>query len=153
MMAAFCGVGNDPTYTPTSTFETFPFPVGANGIRPPLTVGEHGNEGGNSDKGACHAPLLNPHFAAIATAAITLNQLRENWLNPPDWVDWVITPQEEKVGYPKARPAWLDNAHRALDKAVAVSYGWDDYTPEMTDAEILSRLLALNLERTKEVSP
>jgi hypothetical protein len=26
--------------------------------------------------------------------------------------------------------------------------GWADYTPEMTDATILSRLLALNLERT-----
>lgn len=111
----------------------------------------------------------------IASAAVTLNQLRENWLNPPEWVDWVITPQEEKAGYPKrpvakpgheadlkkrtltnlynARPAWLDNAHKTLDKAVATAYGWDDYTPEMTDAEILSRLLALNLERAKEASP
>ena len=27
------------------------------------------------------------------------------------------------------------------------AYGWDDYTPEMADEEILARLLALNLER------
>ena len=47
----------------------------------------------------------------------------------------------------KARPAWLDNAHKELDAAVAAAYGWADYTPEMRDEEILRRLLALNLER------
>ena len=46
-----------------------------------------------------------------------------------------------------ARPAWLDLAHKALDKAVAAAYNWLDYTPEMPDDEILRRLLALNLER------
>jgi len=48
-----------------------------------------------------------------------------------------------------ARPAWLDNAHKALDAAVAKAYGWNDYTPEMSDEEILRRLLALNLARSK----
>jgi hypothetical protein len=47
-----------------------------------------------------------------------------------------------------ARPAWLDNAHRTLDAAVAEAYGWHDYTPEMVDEEILRRLLVLNLART-----
>ena len=46
-----------------------------------------------------------------------------------------------------ARPAWLDNAHKALDAAVATAYGWHDYTPNMPDEEILKRLLALNLAR------
>jgi hypothetical protein len=45
------------------------------------------------------------------------------------------------------RPAWLDAAHKELDKAVAASYGWSDYTPAMPDEVILQRLLALNLER------
>ena len=45
------------------------------------------------------------------------------------------------------RPAWLAAAHAALDAAVAAVYGWADYTPAMTDEEILRRLLALNLER------
>ena len=44
----------------------------------------------------------------------------------------------------------LDNAHNALDAAVAVAYGWDDYSPEMTDEVILSRLLVLNLERARQ---
>ena len=79
------------------------------------------------------------------------------------------TPEEEKANFPlrpvakpgheaelkkrtltnlyNQRPAWLDNAHKELDAAVAAAYGWADYTPEMRDEEILRRLLALNLER------
>ena len=120
-------------------------------------------------------PTRRSHAQAIADAAFNLNQLRENWLNPPEWVDWVITPEEEKAGFPKrpvakpgheaelkkrtltnlynANPNWLSNAHQALDKAVATAYGWDDYTPKMTDAEILQRLLKLNLERHKPHQP
>lgn len=46
------------------------------------------------------------------------------------------------------RPAWLDNAHKALDSAVTVAYGWTDHAPEMPDGEILRRLLSLNLQRS-----
>ena len=42
------------------------------------------------------------------------------------------------------RPAWLANAHAALDAAVCAAYGWP---ADLTDAAILERLLALNLER------
>ncbi len=171
--ASMHGVGNDPTYNAKSCFETFPFPVGANGIRPLLTTGENGNNGDDSDKGACHAPLQKPHLESIATAARRLVELRDNWLNPAEWVEWVITPEEEKAGYPKrpvakagyeadlkkrtltnlynARPAWLDNAHKTLDKTVAAAYSWNDYTPEMPDETILSRLLALNRERAERI--
>ena len=104
--------------------------------------------------------------ANIAAAARRLNELRENWLNPPEWTERI---PEVVPGYPdrivarpgheaelkkrtltnlyNARPAWLDNAHRALDAAVATAYGWHDYTPDLPDEEILKRLLALNLER------
>jgi len=115
------------------------------------------------------APLAGEGSAVIAAAAKRLNELRENGLNPPEWVDWVITPEEEKAGFPKrpvakpgheaelkkrtltnlynARPAWLDMAHKKLDQAVAAAYGWTDYTPEMPAEDILCRLLALNLNR------
>jgi hypothetical protein len=140
------GAGNDPRYTPTTTFETFPFPEGV------LT---------DSDP--------DTRYPAIAQAARRLDELRENWLNPPDWVDWVITPEEDKAGFPKRpvakpghqaelktrtltnlynqRPAWLDQAHQTLDAAVAAAYGWSDYTPALPDEEILRRLLALNFQR------
>ena len=46
------------------------------------------------------------------------------------------------------RPAWLVQAHEAVDAAVAAAYGWDDWTPAIHDDEILRRLLALNLSRS-----
>jgi type II restriction/modification system DNA methylase subunit YeeA len=138
-----------PRYTPTTTFETFPFPEG---LTPNLGPEDYSN----------------PQAEAIAQAAARLNQLRENWLNPPEWVDWVITPAEEQAGFParpvakpgheadlkkrtltnlyNQRPAWLDQAHRQLDEAVAAAYGWP---VDVSDEEVLRRLLALNRERSE----
>jgi type II restriction/modification system DNA methylase subunit YeeA len=45
------------------------------------------------------------------------------------------------------RPAWLDLAHRKLDAAVAAAYGWP---ADLTDEQILEKLLALNLARAAE---
>jgi hypothetical protein len=42
-------------------------------------------------------------------------------------------------------PRVLDNAHRKLDAAVFAAYGWPS---DLSDDEILARLLALNLERS-----
>jgi hypothetical protein len=42
-------------------------------------------------------------------------------------------------------PAWLDNAHREPDTAVAAAYGWP---ADIGEEEALARLLALNLART-----
>jgi len=141
-----------PRYTSRTTFETFPFPAG-------LTPRDTAQ--------AAPTGLLAENIAA---AARRLNELRDNWLNPAEWVDWVITPEEEKASFPRRpvakpgheadlkkrtltklyndRPAWLALAHQELDSAVAAAYGWRDYTPAMPDEEILRRLLALNLERS-----
>ena len=121
--------------------------------------------GGGTNSTALTLPSdSDSRFPAIAEAASRLNELRENWLNPPEWVERV---PEVVPGYPdrilpkqghetelkqrtltnlsNQRPSWLDNAHKTLDKAVAEAYGWTDYTPAMPDEEILRRLLALNL--------
>ena len=48
-------------------------------------------------------PAIDPRLKkleAIAAAAKQLNALRETWLNPPEWVDWVRTPEEEQAGFP-----------------------------------------------------
>ncbi|QNH00294.1 class I SAM-dependent DNA methyltransferase [Pseudomonas sediminis] len=162
-LCTFLGVGNDPRYTPSSTFETFPFPAG---LTPADTKGQPVAEGN-----LLLPPVTVEHLPTalnIASAAQRLTSLRENWLNPAEWVERV---PEVVEGYPdriiakpehaaelkkrtltnlyNTRPAWLDNAHKALDKAVAEAYGWKDYTPEMSDEEILRRLLTLNLERSK----
>lgn len=177
-LCTWLGVGNDPRYTPTTTFETFPFPEGytPRDTRPSPPTPSPEGEGSKPAVAppppgeGCAAAREREH-PAIAAAARRLNELREAWLNPPEWVDWVITPEEEKAGFPRrpvakpgfdadlkkrtltnlynARPAWLDMAHKALDAAVATAYGWTDYTPEMPDEEILRRLLALNLARAR----
>ena len=161
-------------------------------------------------------PFPNPtteQSEAIAKAAARLNQLRENWLNPPEWMKeetiefratengpWHRYLVPNSVGAngiglarwtrlvaerpnrpvqdfrydPKMKqfrnfavttsdalshrtltnlynqpPAWLQVAHRKLDEAVFAAYGW---SADLTDDEILERLLALNLERAQQES-
>jgi type II restriction/modification system DNA methylase subunit YeeA len=140
-----------PRYTPSTTFETFPFPEG---LTPDIPAADYATD---------------LRAQAIATAAARLNELRENWLNPSDLVlrepevvpgypDRIL-PKDEKVAKElkkrtltnlyNARPQWLANAHAALDEAVAEAYGWgDDWRAGLlTDDEILARLFRLNQER------
>ncbi len=140
------GIGNDPRYTISTTFETFPFP---DGLTPNIAAADYADD---------------PRAQRIAEAAAELNRLRENWLNPPDLVR--IEP-EVVPGYPdrilpvdeaaakelktrtltnlyNRRPAWLDMAHKRLDAAVAEAYGWPT---DLSDDELLERLFALNQER------
>ena len=177
-LCTWLGKGNDPRYTPTTCFETFPFPSGLSPADTAPKADSAETQTVPLDGFTTQAQVAavsdseaKTHALAIAKAAFTLNQLRENWLNPVEWVDWVITPEEETAGFPKrpvaiagheaelkkrtltnlynARPTWLNTAHQNLDKAVAAAYGWTDYTPEMPDAELLQRLLELNLLRSK----
>ena len=90
--------------------------------------------------------------------------LRDRWLNPPEWVAWETEPV---AGYPEravsrneaaakalerrtlthlynTRPQWLVDAHADLDAAVAAAYGW---SADLSEAEVLRELLALNLAR------
>jgi hypothetical protein len=140
-----------PRYTPSTTFETFPFPQG---LTPDIPAADY---------------AADPRAQAIAAAAARLNELRENWLNP---ADLVLRVPEVVPGYPdrllprddaaatvlkkrtltnlyNARPAWLDHAHRALDQAVAGAYGWGDdwHAGALGDDEILARLFRLNQDR------
>ena len=52
--------------------------------------------------------------------------------------------QRTLTNFHNQRPPWLDLAHRKLDAAVCDAYGWPH---DLSDEEILERLLALNLER------
>jgi type II restriction/modification system DNA methylase subunit YeeA len=121
---AWLGVGNDPSYSSSRTFETFPFPW------PP------GRE-----------PQGDPRVEAIAQAARELVEKRDRWLNPPD-----AGPAELKTrtltNLYNARPTWLDMAHKKLDASVLDAYGWPH---DLADEEILARLLALNLERAASI--
>lgn len=146
------GVGNDPVYNAGTVFETFPFPEG---LTPNIPAAAYADD---------------PRAQAIAAAAARLNELRENWLNP---ADLVVREPEVVPGYPdrilpkdaaaakelqkrtltnlyNARPQWLNNAHAALDQAVADAYGWGaEWRAGMSDDDILARLFALNQQRAK----
>lgn len=119
-MCSWLGVGDDPRYTPTTTFETFPFP---------WTPGQE--------------PQGDPGVAAIAEAARKLHEVRESWLNPPGASAADLAKRTLTNLYNKP-PEWLKNLHRALDAAVIAAYDWP---ATITDDEILERLLALNLSR------
>jgi hypothetical protein len=106
-----------PRYTPSTTFETFPFPEG---LTPDIPASAYASD---------------PLAQAIAPAAAELDRLRQAWLDPPD----PVRREPEVVpGYPDrllpvddkaaeilkkrrltnlydARPAWLDTAHARLD--------------------------------------
>ena len=69
--------------------------------------------------------------------------MRDAWLNPPGASDAELKKRTLTNLY-NARPTWLDNAHRKLDAAVFAAYGWP---ADLSDEEILERLLALNLAR------
>ena len=132
-----------PRYTSSTTFETFPFPIG---LTPNIPASDY---------------VADRRAAAIALEAQRLVELRDRWLNPPEWVEWVDEPVS---GYPKrpvprdedaakalkkrtltnlynARPQWLADVHAALDAAVAAAYGWP---ANISDDDAVQELLRLN---------
>jgi type II restriction/modification system DNA methylase subunit YeeA len=109
-------------YTPTTCFETFPFPW------PPRKE-----------------PADDPRVRAIAEAAKDLVEKRDRWLNP----EGASEPELKKrtlTNLYNQRPTWLDLAHEQLDDTVLDAYAWPR---DLTDDQILERLLALNLDRAR----
>jgi hypothetical protein len=84
---------------------------------------------------------------AIWLAAKELDDLRAGWLNPEGMIGAKELAKRTLTNLYNARPTWLVNAHRTLDEAVFVAYGWREAPDDLTDPEIVSRLLALNLTR------
>ena len=111
-----------PRYTPTTTFETFPFPWAP------------GQE-----------PKEDPRVQAISQAAKELVEQRDRWLNAEGLSD-AEKKKRTLTNLYNQRPTWLDLAHKRLDEAVFAAYGWKS---DLSDEEILERLLTLNLERAK----
>ena len=169
-MCTWMGVGNDPRYTTSTCFDTFPFPTG-------LTPADTAHQRTKALDGGARIPADLPaavraHAEAIARAAQRLVTLRDAWLNPPEWTERVpevtplglaTSPYPDRIvarpGFEKElakrtltnlynqRPAWLAQAHAALDRAVATAYGWSEDPATLSDDEILRRLLGVNRER------
>ena len=96
-------------YTPTTCFETFPFPW------PP------GRE-----------PSGDSRLEAVAAAARELDDLRERWLNPPEWV------REEMLEFPGSVDGpWSRWIHDANQSGIGTAR-WPRLVPR--DAECAARL-------------
>jgi type II restriction/modification system DNA methylase subunit YeeA len=115
-------------YTPTTCFETFPFPFtddlspGAAAAGPQIPGDERSDSDGGwgrvlttrfytvkeepptpSGGGTPAHPTPDQHRAAISAAAKELNELRERWLNPPEWTRTEILEFPASVDGPWAR--------------------------------------------------
>jgi len=107
-----------PSYVSTTCFETFPFPR-----------------------------ATQEQQWAISLAAKDLNDLREKWLNPTEMIGAKDLAKRTLTNLYNARPTWLANVHRTLDEAVFAAYGWRERPADLSDGEIIARLLKLNFER------
>jgi hypothetical protein len=132
-----------PRYTPTTTFDTFPFPV-------------------TPHPDPAHLPAS---VLVIAQAAHQLHEERHAWLNPSDAPESVLRKRtlthlynalnvfrgQEKVKTTTEAANFaprLDQLHRSLDEAVCRAYGWEIALLDDKEA-LLRELLSLNLARAR----
>ena len=129
------GVGNDPIFNNTRCFVPFPFPEATAERRARI---------------ADLAEQLDEHRkqvrAAWAKATFTAQYNALERIRETERAAGSLTEQERKF-HDKALVGVLRSLHDDLDRAVADAYGWP---VDLTDEEILERLVALNAERAAE---
>ena len=143
-------------YTPTNCFETFPLPhptpdceatiaaaakelddLRNRWLTPPEWTKEEVLEFPGSVNGPWARYVVNPDSNGIGT-------VRYPRIVPKDDESAILLAKRTLTNLYNERPAWLALAHNRLDEAVATAYGWP---ADITDEDILERLLDLNLER------
>lgn len=130
-MGGRLGVGNDPRYNKTRCFETFPFPSICEDSKQKIGfLAEHIDRHRKRQ--------LEAHDKLTLTGIY--NVLEKLRAGEP------LT-QKEKTIHEQGLVAVLKELHDELDAAVAEAYGWP---ADLSDDEILEKLLALNLERAAE---
>jgi hypothetical protein len=117
-------------YTPNECFKTFPFPWSP------------GSEPEEND---------DPRVAGVAAAARGLDKLRSNWLNA-EGLSKADLKGRTLTNLYNDPPDWLVFAHADLNRAVFACYGWPEEPEDLTDQDILGRLLALNAQRLQSTA-
>ena len=151
------GVGNDPVYAKTKTFDPFPFPI----VKADKVLNELG-EGLDSLR---KERLAEHDFLTMTALYNVLERMREleNGCDAPP-----LTAKEKDI-HEVGLVSVLKDIHDDIDRAVFEAYGWADLipalvgkpgatmpsphkTPEQEEAEeeLLTRLVALNQERAAE---
>ncbi|WP_310538830.1 DNA methyltransferase [Phenylobacterium sp.] len=125
------GVGNDPRYTKTRTFDPFPFPDTDTSLTERLrAIGE--------ELDATRKLVLAEHPDLTLTGLYNLLEKVKAGVD--------LTPAEEDAKQ-RGRVLILKELHEQIDAATAQAYGWP---ADLSDEQILERLVALNAERAKE---
>lgn len=125
------GVGNDPRYNNTLCFEPFAFPAASDANRAEIRrLGEQ------LDAHRKRQQSLQPELTITGMYNV-LEKLRSG----------EALTEKEKVIHEQGLVSVLKQIHDDLDAAVFDAYGWPH---DLTDEQILERLVALNAERAEE---
>jgi len=128
------GVGNDPRYASNRCFDPFPFPAVSEDDKATIrTIAEE------LDSHRKRVLAEHPHLTLTGLYNV-LEKLRAG--TSPD----ALTPPDRRI-FDDGLVLILKELHDRLDAAVAAAYGWP---AELSDTEILTRLVALNRERAQE---
>lgn len=125
------GIGNDPRYQHQSTFNPFPFPACSVAQQAKIRQLGEALDSHRKQQQTAHPDLT------ITGMYNVLEKLRHG------------TPltAAEKVVHEKGLISVLKKLHDDLDVAVFAAYGWP---PDLSDEQILERLVKLNAERAEE---
>ena len=129
------GVGNDPIWNNTLCFLTFPFPDPTPDQR--AQIGALAEQL-DAHRSRIEATAPKAYLTAQYNALVRLREARAGGK---------ALDATERAFHNAAEVGILADLHEALDSAVAEAYGWP---ADLTEAEILTRLVALNQERAAE---
>ena len=169
---SWLGVGNDPTYVKTASFEKFPFPACDEAAKARIrALGEELDA--HRKRAQAQHPGLSLTAMYNVLEKLRAAEPRRGGLQPPSEPQaqpesganapgrgtavanrrsLALTAKEQAV-HDAGLVSVLRQLHDELDAAVAAAYGWlRDGRPEtdLPDAEILARLVALNATRAAE---
>ncbi|REJ88388.1 MAG: class I SAM-dependent DNA methyltransferase [Planctomycetota bacterium] len=127
------GVGNDPRYNNSRCFETFPFPERSDGTGKLISALAERLDAHRKRQQELHPGLTMTGMYNV------LEKLRSGE---------TLTTKEQTI-HEQGLVSVLKQIHDDLDAAVFDAYGWPH---DLTDEQILERLVALNHERAEEES-
>jgi len=125
------GVGNDPVYVKGDTFDPFPFPAATDAQR--TTIRRLAEE-----LDAVRKQVIAERDFLTMTR---LYNVREKLVRGEELTD------DGRAIYDAGRVGVIHELHRRIDVAVSEAYGWP---ADLSDADILTRLVGLNRERAEE---
>jgi hypothetical protein len=125
------GKGNDPRYNKSRCFDPFPFPACDESQKAPIRS--------LAEELDAHRKRVQAEHPTLTLTGIynVLEALRE---------ERTLTAKEKAI-HDQGLVSMLRQLHDDLDAAVAEAYGWH---ADLSDEEILTRLVALNAERAAE---